>query len=313
MDLQWDPTGGTNFVDIPKSAFFTTANGLFKTGSGTLTLGNNDTYLGSTTVGAGKLVVDGHLHDSVTVNGGGILDGDGVIPAATVESGGIFAPGDSPGTLTVNSLSLATGSAFNEELGGATAGTQYDQTIIPTGGTVTLQSPNLTLSFLHGFLPQVGQQFTIIRNQSGASVTGTFSQGSTLAFDGYVFGINYAGGAGNDVVLTVLSKDVTSQVGVSKSGLVYNPATGLFGGTITLTNNGTTNLVDTLAVELTGLPAGVTLANASGIAADGNPYLSVSLPGGVLAPGQSVNVTVLFKNPSLSAFSYGIIVIDENG
>ena len=25
MDAQWDPTGGTNFVDIPNSAFFTTA------------------------------------------------------------------------------------------------------------------------------------------------------------------------------------------------------------------------------------------------------------------------------------------------
>ena len=38
MDLQWDPTGGTNFVDIPNSAFSYTlaVNGLTMTGAGTL-------------------------------------------------------------------------------------------------------------------------------------------------------------------------------------------------------------------------------------------------------------------------------------
>ena len=116
-------------------------------------------------------------------------------------------PGDSPGTLTAGSLSLATGSTFNEELGGTTAGTQYDQTVIPAGGTVALGSATLNISFLSGFLPTVGQQFTIIKNQSGSSVVGTFSQGSTFTFDGYTFGINYAGGAGHDVVLTVLARE----------------------------------------------------------------------------------------------------------
>ena len=40
MDVQWDPTGGTNFVDIPNSAFSTiqAVNGLTMTGTGTLTL-----------------------------------------------------------------------------------------------------------------------------------------------------------------------------------------------------------------------------------------------------------------------------------
>ena len=40
MDVQWDPTGGTNFVDIPNSAFSSiqAVNGLTMTGTGTLTL-----------------------------------------------------------------------------------------------------------------------------------------------------------------------------------------------------------------------------------------------------------------------------------
>ena len=164
MDVQWDPTGGTNFVDIPNSAFVTPANSLIKTGTGTLTLSNTDTYFGSTTVNAGKLVVNGQLLDSaVTVNAGGTLGGDGTVPATTVQSGGVLSPGDSPGTLTAASLSLATGSTFDEELGGTTAGTQYDQTVVPAGGTVALDGATLNISFVDGFLPTVGQQFTIIK------------------------------------------------------------------------------------------------------------------------------------------------------
>jgi autotransporter-associated beta strand protein len=313
MDLQWDPTGGTNFVDIPNSAFGEPVNGLTKTGTGTLTLSNTDTYFGSTTVDSGKLVVNGQLLDTtVTVNGGGTLGGDGKVPATTVQSGGVLAPGDSPGTLTAGSLSLAPGSTFNEQLGGTTAGTRYDQTVIPAGGTVALGGSTLNISFLGNFLPTVGQRFTIIKNQSGSSVVGTFIQGSTYTFDGYNFGINYAGGAGQDVVLTVLSRNVSSQVTVSKSGLVHDRATQLSSGTITFANSGATNLIGILEFEVTGLPAGVVLANASGIAPGGNPYISINLDNGVLPAGRSITVTVLFKNPKLLSFAYGILPFDEN-
>ena len=308
MDLQWDPTGGTNFVDIPNSAFFEPVNGLIQTGTGTLTLSKTDTYIGPTTVNSGELVVNGHLlNTTVTVNGGGNLGGDGKVPATTVLGGGFLSPGDSPGKFTAESLSLATGSTFNEELGGTTAGKQYDQLVIPKGGTVSLGGATLNISLLNGFQPAVGQQFTIIKNQGGSSVIGTFGQ---VIFDGYTFGINYEGGFGHDVVLTVLSQNQDSQVSISKSGLVHNRDTQLFGGTVTIANTGTTNLIGTLEFELTGLPDGVILANASGIAPDGNPYLSINLGDGVLAPVQSITLTVLFKNPKLLSFAYGILAYD---
>jgi autotransporter-associated beta strand protein len=219
MDVQWDPTGGSNFVDIPNSAFVEPVNNLIKIGTGTLTLSNKETYVGSTTVDTGKLVVNGRLlNTAVTVNSGGTLGGDGNVTATTVQSGGVLWPGDSPGILTAASLSLATGSSFDEELGGTSAGTQYDQTVIPAGGSVALDGATLEISFLGGFRPTAGQQFTIINNRSGSSVIGTFSQGSTYSFDGYTFAINYAGGTGHNVVLTVLGPTTSPAVAGAASG-----------------------------------------------------------------------------------------------
>jgi hypothetical protein len=88
-------------------------------GPGNLTLSGSNSLGGSTTVSAGQLTVNGVLGTSgVTVESGAILGGSGVIDAAvTVLSGGIVAPGNSPGTLTVNGpYSLADGSILNFEL-----------------------------------------------------------------------------------------------------------------------------------------------------------------------------------------------------
>jgi autotransporter-associated beta strand protein len=206
MIAQWDTNGGTSFVDIPNSAFFAPANGLTKLGSGTLTLTNVDTYAGPTTVNGGSFVVNGkEVNSAITVNAGGTLRGGGSVGAVTVESGGTFAPGGSsaPGTLTTGSLSLATGSTFLEQLAGPTAGKQYDQTIVGTGGGVALGGATLSLSFGGGYTPPLGSQFTLLKNQGGSSVAGTFSQGSTYTvINGYTFAINYTGGAGQDIVLT---------------------------------------------------------------------------------------------------------------
>jgi hypothetical protein len=100
--------------------------------------------------------------------------------------------------------------------------------------------------------------------------------------------------------------NVSGQVKATGSGLVYNRATGLFGGTLTLTNPGSTALTGPLVVELTGLPAGVTLANASGYTADGTPYLLVNLPNNTLAPGSSITFGVQFRNPSKVSLSDAI-------
>ncbi len=53
--------------------------------------------------------------------------------------------------------------------------------------------------------PAIGSMFTILDNQGNAPVSGTFvglPEGATVTINGMTFQISYAGGDGNDVVLT---------------------------------------------------------------------------------------------------------------
>ncbi len=93
LDVQWDPTGGTNFVDIPNSAFSSiqAVNGVTMTGTGTLTLSQTNTYSGSTTINAGTLVVTANgamgpaTAAGIVVNTGGALAFTGGLHYTTAE------------------------------------------------------------------------------------------------------------------------------------------------------------------------------------------------------------------------------------
>ncbi len=145
----------------------------------------------------------------------GILSGIGTINnPVKVVSGGVIAPGESPGILTVGNLLFEEGGTYDFEIGGAEPG-QYDQ--IKVIGTVTLGNGTLNTSFWDGFRPKGGEQFIIIDNDGSDPVDGTFKdlpEGATFSIDGVVFRINYAGGDGNDVVLTVISVPAAPDTGV---------------------------------------------------------------------------------------------------
>jgi len=104
---------------------------LTKTGSGTLTLSAANTYTGATTVNGGTLRVDGSLAagSAVSVNSGGTLGGSGTINGTlAINSGGILAPGHSPGTLTAGTTTWNSGGTYQWEINDATgvAGTNWD-------------------------------------------------------------------------------------------------------------------------------------------------------------------------------------------
>ena len=89
-------------------------------------------------------------------------------------------------------------------------------------------------------------------------------------------------------------------IATTASGLGYSRVTLTYVGAIVLTNTGTASVAAPFQILFTGLPANVTLVNATGINATGtagSPYLTVSAPAS-LAPGQSVVLNLEFKNPA---------------
>ena len=82
-------------------------------------------------------------------------------------------------------------------------------------GAVNLGSAQLAVSLGDDFTPTIGQQFTIINNDGGDAVVGTFAgapQGSTVASNGHKYTVSYTGGTGNDVVLTYAGLDAGIEV-----------------------------------------------------------------------------------------------------
>jgi hypothetical protein len=100
--------------------------------------------------------------------------------------------------------------------------------------------------------------------------------------------------------------DMSSQVTITKSGLVLNRATNTFNSLVTIKNSSSTVLNAPLVLVISNLtPTTVTLANPSGQDPSGNPFVNLNVPTGGLSPGQSIsNVLLQFQNPARVAFSF---------
>jgi len=172
---------------------------LWKVGSGIWTLTADNTYSGITRVETGSLIVNGSQPSSdVYVYPTGTLGGIGTV--GEIDSDGSVAPGTSAGQLSSGSAGLQSGSTFNVELDGYT-GVDYDQ--LDVGGSVKLGNPDLAVVW--GFVPALGDSFTIIDNDGTDAVAGTFNglaEGASLVAGNVTLQVTYAGGTGNDVVLS---------------------------------------------------------------------------------------------------------------
>jgi fibronectin-binding autotransporter adhesin len=116
-----------------------------KEGPGTWRLTGTNTYTGTTTVSAGRLVIDGDnstATGAVSVAAGATLSGSGTVGGlVTLDSGAKVAPGNSPGNQTfAGGLNLSAGGIYQWELGAlSTSNPAVDfDTITVTGGSLTL-------------------------------------------------------------------------------------------------------------------------------------------------------------------------------
>jgi cytochrome c peroxidase len=81
-----------------------------------------------------------------------------------------------------------------------------------------------------------------------------------------------------------------------------------------ITNNGTSPVDTHLLVIASGLSFQVEMTNASGRTSDGDPYLRVFLPNGVLEPGQSIDVTLRFRRHRHSPpVSFTLVLLSGQG
>jgi Dockerin type I domain len=193
----------TGAVTVKAGGTFTVTGGLYTQAggttsvAGTMTVSGPYTQTGGTTTVAGTMTVNGDFGQSggettvistMTVNG------------AFGQSGGSTKVGHS---LTVNGAFDQSGGTIGVALNGPIPGTEYGQIIV--NGTVNFGGATLSPVLFPGFIPPVGTTFTIIDNDGTDPVTGTFAglpQGAVLSTGGQSFSISYAGGTGNDVVLT---------------------------------------------------------------------------------------------------------------
>jgi T5SS/PEP-CTERM-associated repeat protein/autotransporter-associated beta strand protein len=136
--------------------------------AGTTILTATNTYSGATTISGGTLVVNGSIAMSslTTVNAGGTLTGTGSVGNTAVNSGGMFAPGNStPGsTMTVaGSLAFTSGALYVVSLNPSTA------SFATVTGSATLGGATVNAMFANG--TYVAKQYTIL---TAGSVGGMF-------------------------------------------------------------------------------------------------------------------------------------------
>jgi len=189
---------------------------LTKVGTGTLVLHNLNAYTGGTTINGGKLEVNnesgsGTGSGPVQVNSGrlggrGIIAGDVTLGDGSGR-GAILSPGKSANTrgtlVIVSTLAFNSDATYNFQLN---SDTRNADGVIANGVMINSGAQFSFGDVGNGMLTH-GIVFTVINNIAANPIIGTFSNlpdGGTFTSNGNTYQVNYDGGDGNDLTLTVI-------------------------------------------------------------------------------------------------------------
>lgn len=151
-DLEITGDGTQQFVISGNIRDYYQPRNVIKSGASSVTLGGSNTF-------AGALILN-----------------DGRVRATTLagdleNNGGTFAPGATQAPTTIGGSFVQNSGLLEIELGGTTAGTQFDTLVID--GAAQLGG-GLDVQLINGFMPQIGDTFQFLT--AGVGVTGSFAQ-----------------------------------------------------------------------------------------------------------------------------------------
>jgi hypothetical protein len=106
----------------------------------------------------------------------------------------------------------------------------------------------------------------------------------------------------------VLAGSPTNPVSLSFGAITYVKNKKVYSETVTLTNITSSALMGPLSLELTGLPSGLVLTDATGTT-NGNPFIRFLGSGKTLKSGASLTITLIFTAPSSGAITFGTAVV----